>query len=94
MSNIKISESRSAHIASQNVEYVERKGMGHPDSLIDGIVERASVELSKAYMDNTGMILHHNLDKGLIIGADLLSDIFMLLIVSFLFFKPSSHYSL
>ncbi|MCL5093385.1 MAG: methionine adenosyltransferase [Candidatus Marsarchaeota archaeon] len=69
MSNIRISESRSAHVASQNVEYVERKGIGHPDSLIDGIVERASVELSKAYMDSTGMILHHNLDKGLIIGG-------------------------
>ncbi len=69
MSNIRVSESKYVPISNQNVEYVERKGIGHPDSLIDGIAERASVELSRAYMDSTGMILHHNLDKGLIIGG-------------------------
>ncbi len=52
------------------IEYVERKGKGHPDTLIDGIVERASIDLSKAYIEKFGSILHHNLDKGLIIGGN------------------------
>ncbi len=53
----------------QAIEYVERKGVGHPDSLIDGICEKASVELSKRYLDETGSVLHHNVDKGLIVGG-------------------------
>ncbi|MEM4097117.1 MAG: methionine adenosyltransferase [Candidatus Micrarchaeaceae archaeon] len=52
------------------IEYVERKGKGHPDTLIDGIVERASIEISKAYIEQFGSILHHNLDKGLIVGGN------------------------
>ncbi|MBU5688085.1 MAG: methionine adenosyltransferase [Candidatus Aenigmarchaeota archaeon] len=52
-----------------NIEIVERKGIGHPDSVIDGICEAASRELSKFYMDEKGFILHHNLDKGLIVGG-------------------------
>ena len=51
------------------MEYVERKGLGHPDSLIDGIMESVSTGLSNAYIDSTGKILHHNVDKGLIIGG-------------------------
>ncbi|MCL5434537.1 MAG: methionine adenosyltransferase [Candidatus Marsarchaeota archaeon] len=69
MKNIKVSLSNSTPVLEQPVEYVERKGIGHPDSLIDGIVERASTDLSNAYADKTGMILHHNLDKGLIVGG-------------------------
>ncbi|MCL4411342.1 methionine adenosyltransferase [Candidatus Marsarchaeota archaeon] len=69
MKNIRVSRNSYERLEEQPVEYVERKGLGHPDSLIDGIVERASVELSNAYMDAAGMILHHNVDKGLIIGG-------------------------
>ncbi|MEM3245536.1 MAG: methionine adenosyltransferase, partial [Candidatus Micrarchaeaceae archaeon] len=36
----------------------------------DGIVERASIEISKAYIEQFGSILHHNLDKGLIVGGN------------------------
>lgn len=69
MSNIKVTEDKSLPVYRQEVEYVERKGIGHPDSLIDGIMERVSVELSNQYIDTTGFILHHNVDKGLIIGG-------------------------
>ncbi|MEM0154655.1 MAG: methionine adenosyltransferase [Methanothrix sp.] len=67
--NIRVAEGFSPVVAEQPVEYVERKGIGHPDSLIDGIMERVSTDLSNAYIDSTGKILHHNVDKGLIIGG-------------------------
>ena len=69
MENIRVSRNAYPRLEEQPVEYVERKGIGHPDSLIDGIVERVSVELSNAYMDAAGAILHHNVDKGLIVGG-------------------------
>ena len=67
--NIRVAEGFSTVVAEQPVEYVERKGIGHPDSLIDGIMESVSTGLSNAYIDSTGKILHHNVDKGLIIGG-------------------------
>ncbi len=70
MAKIDILEQVSPSVWDSAVEYVERKGRGHPDSLIDGIVERASLELSKYYIDNFGAVLHHNLDKALIIGGE------------------------
>ncbi len=70
MGNIKVSYLGNAPLEEQAVEYVERKGKGHPDTLIDGIVERASIELSRAYLEKTGQILHHNVDKGLIVGGE------------------------
>ncbi len=69
MANITISNNTHPILGMQEVEYVERKGIGHPDSLIDGIVESAAVELSKEYMNKAGAVLHHNIDKGLIVGG-------------------------
>ena len=69
MSNIRVSRNGYPRLEEQQVEYVERKGMGHPDSLIDGIMERVSIDLSNAYIDAAGEVLHHNVDKGLIIGG-------------------------
>lgn len=45
------------------MEFVERKGIGHPDSLCDGIAEAVSRALSRHYLDVAGRILHHNTDK-------------------------------
>jgi len=69
MRQISVEEVSGDTIENKDVEFVERKGIGHPDSLIDGIVDRVSVELSKEYMKEAGIILHHNVDKGLIIGG-------------------------
>ena len=44
-------------------EVVERKGLGHPDSVADGIAEAVSRELSQNYIRYHGRILHHNVDK-------------------------------
>lgn len=67
--SIEIEERDIIPVAERPIEFVERKGVGHPDSLIDGIVESISLELCKSYMDVAGQILHHNVDKGLIIGG-------------------------
>jgi len=69
MRQISVEEVSGDTIENKDVEFVERKGIGHPDSLIDGIVDRVSVELSKEYVKEAGIILHHNVDKGLIIGG-------------------------
>ncbi len=69
LGNIHIENKDRLRVDEQAVEFVERKGVGHPDSLIDGIVENVSLELSKEYIERAGYILHHNVDKGLIIGG-------------------------
>jgi S-adenosylmethionine synthetase len=51
------------------VEVVERKGQGHPDTLCDAIAERISVKLCKVYLEATGVVLHHNVDKVLLCGG-------------------------
>ncbi len=56
-------------VASMPLEVVERKGLGHPDTLTDGIVEAVSRELSRYYLENFGRVLHHNVDKALLVGG-------------------------
>ncbi len=50
-------------------EIVEKKGLGHPDTLCDGISDAISRSLSLYYLDHFGRILHHNVDKVLLIGG-------------------------
>ncbi len=69
MRNISIERLELKPVSGQSTEYVERKGVGHPDSLIDGIVDETSHALCREYMNSFGTILHHNVDKGLIIGG-------------------------
>lgn len=56
-------------VAKQAVEIVERKGTGHPDSICDAAMDRVSVALSREYIKKTGSVLHHNIDKGLLIAG-------------------------
>jgi len=51
------------------VEIVERKGLGHPDTICDALAEQLSVSLSRCYSERFGMILHHNVDKALLWGG-------------------------
>jgi len=44
------------------IEIVERKGLGHPDTICDLVMERISVALSNAYLERFGRILQHNWD--------------------------------
>lgn len=50
-------------------EIVERKGIGHPDTICDALAELLSRNLSHWYLDNTGAIQHHNVDKALLRGG-------------------------
>lgn len=56
-------------IRQQRVEIVERKGLGHPDYIADNLCEAVSKALCKEYMKTFGTILHHNVDKGLVVGG-------------------------
>lgn len=53
-------------VEQREVEMCEHKGIGHPDTVTDGVCEAASHALSLAYLKDYGRILHHNLDKGLL----------------------------
>jgi S-adenosylmethionine synthetase len=52
------------------VEIVERKGLGHHDSICDALAETLSRNLCRHYLDRGGEILHHNVDKALLCGGD------------------------
>ena len=50
-------------------EIVERKGLGHPDTICDALTENLSRALSRVYLERFGAILHHNVDKVLLCGG-------------------------
>jgi len=68
--NIIVDHSKHTPIEQQRVEIVERKGLGHPDSICDAIMDKVSVKLCKEYLDKVGSILHHNTDKSLLVAGD------------------------
>ncbi len=57
-------------IEQQKVEIVERKGIGHPDSLADGMAESVSRALCREYRKRFDTILHHNTDKVEVVGGE------------------------
>jgi len=61
--NIQVSELDRSAVEDQGVEIVERKGVGHPDSISDGIAESVSRALSQLYLDRVGKVLHYNTDE-------------------------------
>lgn len=52
------------------VEIVERKGVGHPDSICDGVAESISQALCREYIDRFGKILHHNTDEVQLVAGE------------------------
>jgi S-adenosylmethionine synthetase len=70
MLNARIKRLAGKRVSDLDSELVERKGVGHPDSLMDGIAERVSNELCETYLNTEGCVLHHNVDKGLIVGGE------------------------
>lgn len=51
-------------------QIAERKGIGHPDTLMDTLCNSASNALSRYYLRNFKSVLHHNVDKGLLIAGE------------------------
>jgi S-adenosylmethionine synthetase len=55
--------------SARRVEVVERKGTGHPDTICDAVADHFERALGRYYRDRFGLILHHNVDKALLIGG-------------------------
>ena len=49
--NIKVEELLQTPIEKQRIELVERKGIGHPDSISDGLAEAVSRALCREYIN-------------------------------------------
>lgn len=60
---IQIERLEAKALSSLKLEIVERKGLGHPDTICDLIAEDISRALTKKYLSKTGYVLHHNIDK-------------------------------
>ena len=68
--NMIIEELKQEPLEKQKLEIVERKGLGHPDSICDAILDKVSVELSMEYLKRFGAIMHHNVDKSLLVAGE------------------------
>jgi len=68
--NIQIEALDQIPLEKQRIELVERKCLGHPDSLADGIAESISQALCKTYLDEFGFVLHHNTDQGEVVAGE------------------------
>ena len=68
--NISVEGLDQIPIERQRIELVERKCLGHPDSLADGIAESISRALSRSYMEECGTVLHHNTDQGEVVAGE------------------------
>ncbi len=61
--NIHVEPATGRAVEDQAVEVVERKGLGHPDSICDGVAEAVSRALAQTYLDRFGTVLHFNTDE-------------------------------
>ncbi|MEV4539008.1 methionine adenosyltransferase [Asanoa sp. NPDC049518] len=61
---------RAAAGDAASVEVVERKGIGHPDTLCDAIAERASQLYALHCLDVHGRVAHHWFDKVMLVGGE------------------------
>jgi len=68
--NIRVERIEQTPIEQQQIELVERKCIGHPDSIADGIAEAVSRALCQAYIEECGVYLHHNTDQGEIVAGE------------------------
>lgn len=68
--NIKVEALDQVPIEKQWIELVERKGVGHPDSIADGVAEAISRALCRAYREECGAYLHHNTDQGEVVAGE------------------------
>ena len=68
--NIQIEALAQIPLEKQQIELVERKCLGHPDSMADGIAESISRALCNEYLEEFGAVLHHNTDQGEIVAGE------------------------
>lgn len=60
---------KTPSVATNAVEVVERKGLGHPDTICDHVSEELSRALCRHYLEQFGLVLHHNVDKSLLVAG-------------------------
>ena len=70
MRNITVDVLSRAPVSQHQVEIVERKGIGHPDSICDAIMDQVSIALSREYLKRFSRILHHNIDKAFLVAGN------------------------
>jgi S-adenosylmethionine synthetase len=70
MRNIIVEDLKQIALEKQRIEIVERKGLGHPDYICDAVMDQISINLSKEYLEKAGSILHHNVDKSLLVAGE------------------------
>jgi S-adenosylmethionine synthetase len=70
MRNIIVEDLKQTPLEKQCIEIVERKGLGHPDYICDAVMDHISIRLSKEYLEKAGSILHHNVDKSLLVAGE------------------------
>jgi S-adenosylmethionine synthetase len=87
--NIQVEPIQRPAVEDQEIEIVERKGLGHPDSICDGIAERVSQALANAYLDRVGKVLHYNTDETQLVagrsdpqfgGGEMVEPIYLLIV--------------
>lgn len=64
-----ILESSGIPPAQEAFEIVERKGLGHPDTICDAVMESVAVQLAQVYLKTCGRVLHFNADKGMLVAG-------------------------
>jgi len=87
--NIHVQQASGQAVEDENVEIVERKGIGHPDSICDGVAETVSRALAQTYLDRFGTVLHFNTDETQLVageaapafgGGEVLQPIYLLVV--------------
>ncbi len=87
--NIRVQALDRNAVEDQQIEIVERKGIGHPDSICDGVAESVSRALAREYIDRVGKVLHYNTDETQLVagnaapkfsGGEVLQPIYLLIV--------------
>ena len=87
--NIHVQAADGRAVEDQHIEIVECKGLGHPDSICDGIAESVGRALAQTYLDRFGRLLHFNTDETQLAagraapafgGGELLEPIYVLVV--------------
>ncbi|QFU83579.1 methionine adenosyltransferase [Natronorubrum aibiense] len=68
--NIRVEPIDRQAVEDQEVEIVERKGIGHPDSISDGVAEAVAGALAREYLDRIGKVLHFNTDETQLVAGE------------------------
>ncbi|WP_232685737.1 methionine adenosyltransferase [Halobacterium zhouii] len=94
--NIQVQSLDRGAVEDESVEIVERKGIGHPDSICDGIAEHVCEALAREYIDRVGKVLHFNTDETQLVagtaapafgGGEVVEPIYILVVG-----RATSHY--